>query len=848
VDSGPEKKLTKLISEVLKRAPVLHLFGNIHLLPVDFLGTQLPSSALASTFIKEAQKEASTVKTAYLASLDEDLTRSAPILQNGLVNWLVSFDSTVSPMVQQLAIHAMLGLRLKQLAQGVFLGNRLCHIVRTTIQWHLSLEEPLSKEQVRRLQHAAEFLKAVRTAYYRRSKETTQGMPHMIQWGQAQIRKQLLPLKAQLEADLVANSKASGLQLLARSLTRGKDLDTKIRDALSAVSLALETLQGQPSLQHRIVLRLCLEALFGLQKRLPEEAVGGILEMCMLVDTAAEIQELVETATDCSFLYWCRGMMPTCFSLLYSQTNEAHSLQYLVMAFQDGIKLLELGHAENDVIDSYEEEMENAISNEVVTPLCRDIETDLRLHVHSAHLKGTVNINPTKTGVRDLSWFLQVQPLRLASKYIHIKSHVENYLNAAFYNHAAVSLHNWKTYGEMRQLAEQKYGLELDNLHLPCQTLEQGVDVLEIMRNIHIFVASYTYNLNTQVFIERMTNASYRKHINTISVNHVANSIRTHGTGIISTTVNFTYQYLSHKFIAFSQFLFDDHIKSRLVKERRFFKETKGNERQEYPVARAQKLNLEIRKLGFTESGQSYLDQFRQLIAEMGNALGFVRMVRLGGLSYCSATSGFVQEGKNISFELASKDLGMSPETIQAGKLLDTALETQNMSLDGTNYFNILVNVFSQELQSDGNVHLKDFFLVVPALMISAIEAMLQAKDKLFKRSRTSADSLFTDDGFVLGIAYLLKVLGQDKQFDSLHWFESARKHYRAEKARLEEGLDTDSNTSGLPGLQIWSQKLASISEADVQNMQLAVKRVASYLMELELTDYNLTGARIFFL
>jgi WASH complex subunit 7 len=291
---------------------------------------------------------------------------------------------------------------------------------------------------------------------------------------------------------------------------------------------------------------------------------------------------------------------------------------------------------------------------------------------------------------------------------------------------------------------------------------------------------------------------------------------------------------------------------------------------------------LEIRKLGITEIGQSYLDQFRQLIAEMGNALGFVRMVRLGGLSYCSATSGyvqfkqsslleiatlyrfvytlqyntehsfgsgsFVQEGKNISFELASKDLGMSPETIQAGKLLDTALETQNMSLDGTNYFNILVNVFSQELQSDGNVHLKDFFLILPALMISAIEAMMQAKDKLFKRSRTSADSLFTDDGFVLGIAYLLKVLGQDKQFDSLHWFESARKHYRAEKARLEEGLDTDSNTSGLPGLQIWSQKLASISDADVQNMQLAVKRVASYLMELELTDYNLTGARIFFL
>lgn len=79
-------------------------------------------------------------------------------------------------------------------------------------------------------------------------------------------------------------------------------------------------------------------------------------------------------------------------------------------------------------------------------------------------------------------------------------------------------------------------------------------------------------DLFLQVFIERLSSAAYRKHINTINVKHVANSIRTHGTGIISTTVNFTYQFLAQKFISFSQFLFDDHIKSRLVKEYRFTK------------------------------------------------------------------------------------------------------------------------------------------------------------------------------------------------------------------------------------------------------------------------------------
>lgn len=89
----------------------------------------------------------------------------------------------------------------------------------------------------------------------------------------------------------------------------------------------------------------------------------------------------------------------------------------------------------------------------------------------------------------------------------------------------------------------------------------QGLDVLEIMRNIHVFVSRYLYNLNNQVslvmshsylelkhfsalhivfafqqiFIEK---ASNNKHLNTINIRHIANSIRTHGTGIMNTTVS----------------------------------------------------------------------------------------------------------------------------------------------------------------------------------------------------------------------------------------------------------------------------------------------------------------------
>ena len=56
----------------------------------------------------------------------------------------------------------------------------------------------------------------------------------------------------------------------------------------------------------------------------------------------------------------------------------------------------------------------------------------------------------------------------------------------------------------MASMAADKYGLLLIDNHLPMGCLDQGLDVLQIMRNIHIFVSRYTYNLNQQFFIVRV--------------------------------------------------------------------------------------------------------------------------------------------------------------------------------------------------------------------------------------------------------------------------------------------------------------------------------------------------------
>lgn len=48
-----------------------------------------------------------------------------------------------------------------------------------------------------------------------------------------------------------------------------------------------------------------------------------------------------------------------------------------------------------------------------------------------------------------------------------------HYLDTTFYNLTTVSLSNWHIYARMKSLAELKYGLVLQETHLPSQTLEQ---------------------------------------------------------------------------------------------------------------------------------------------------------------------------------------------------------------------------------------------------------------------------------------------------------------------------------------------------------------------------------------
>ncbi len=79
----------------------------------------------------------------------------------------------------------------------------------------------------------------------------------------------------------------------------------------------------------------------------------------------------------------------------------------------------------------------------------------------------------------------------------------------------------------------------------------------------------------------------------------------------------------------------------------------------------------------------------------------------------------------------------------------------------GADYFGALVAVFQREATGAGHAHLAAFHALVPALTLAAVEAALLSKEALARQRRggpAPKEAGFTDDGFALGLAYLLKV------------------------------------------------------------------------------------------
>ena len=187
--------------------------------------------------------------------------------------------------------------------------------------------------------------------------------------------------------------------------------------------------------------------------------------------------------------------------------------------------------------------------------------------------------NPFKSESKDLLKLVHLEKLRIFDSIIDIKTEITKSFNETFYNINVINMYDMETYQQIRTMGNYLFGLELQNVYLPSQTIDQNLfDILQVLRTIPTFVERFKYNMFTQTFLE-LTGEG--KQISSISIRQLSDSIKTHGLGILSTTVNAFYKYLIKKIKAFNKFLFDDYIQSPLAAEKNWLR--KAVEREDYP-------------------------------------------------------------------------------------------------------------------------------------------------------------------------------------------------------------------------------------------------------------------------
>lgn len=148
------------------------------------------------------------------------------------------------------------------------------------------------------------------------------------------------------------------------------------------------------------------------------------------------------------------------------------------------------------------------------------------------------------------------------------------------------------------------------------------------------------------------------------------------------------------------------------------------------------------------------------------------------------------------------------------------------------------MEAFSTFFRNDKNPHLKLFYLIVPAITLNYIEYIIAAKENMNKKTK-ELGTCFTDDGFAMGLAYILRLLNQNTEFDSLSWFKAVHQKFSLELdqlAKLREEYSSGNNTSNMN----YDVKLQ-------QTLALSEKRINVILYEFDLLYCNLNSAKIFF-
>ena len=724
--------------------------------------------------------------------------------------------------------------RVKFLINGLALANYINKTILYILDAHILLEVGFHPNLFKTITLGLELIKVIQTEFNR-----------------------LIPLVS-INLSLINRSLINQVQnLLKLSLPKiqGKMIKNSSKKLYyqymnDIARIFLFNCQNTPSFIRRNICKLCYEMMINKEVGIFSENERKIITMTFWkLDIVNNLSKEVKHSCDVSYLFYYQSILQYSFEDIFHKYPRR--LYFFLMAVNDmENQLYHIRFVENngfEMIKKNRNIIKKKFEKYFLKPLVEEIETDLRTQVHSIIIKGLNTPSPTNN---ILANYLSITNLPLFDVTINIKRYTEEYLNSIFYKMTTLNLNNWQTYQQMRVLAKTKYNLNLHEIFLPSQNLDQGKDILAIIRNFNHFVKNYNHNMNNQIFIE-ISNES--NNLNVIGINQILNSIYTHGTGIVNSVINKAYQFIS-KLVQKMMFVInDDYVKSVLKVEKEFWEENKQKINYNYPLENAESTRVKIKAVS-EDYKVGFIEQLIKVITQIGNGVALARCIRSALMEFNSQNVNILNKNNNEDYKKLTTEILLQLQNnptnpnLNINYSINLLSNTQNSFNDtnkifcetistlketgdnNINYLSILVNAFGDTISPETYEDIDLFAFLFPALSITFIERLIVAKDNLNKKNKEE-DAFFSDDGFIIGICYLLKIFHIDKIFDSLNWFPSVVNHY------VQLKKDYDKN-------KVSHKKLND--DLDMQ-FNISERKISTYLKQFQNLYFGYTAAFVLF-
>lgn len=449
----------------------------------------------------------------------ENFMAEVTSLYKHLCQWTLKMNSMACSMyVFQTAKEAdrskIFELRMSQIIAGLNLACRIRVAIRKNILIRQKIGFSISPEQIRPLMLLIEM---------------SQKIVEVIEQKDVQLMQDLMVKFSCLQVAKIVK------EYCARVTAQKMNDKTFFIEAFKSVFYLLTHF---PSEHRESVSQFCL-SFFAIKNIIKDPEVAQFKRLLEETFALSRYKELFKEVLDPSYLYWYKEFIPDMLDIKTTMDGELYRLQHLIDALGETRHILgQAVHLENNqlLIDNFRDYILKSLEARVIKKAAVSLEEDLLIQTHHFYtISDLQKPNPMQKFQGDLKTFLEIRRITVLDKLVDMKHLIEMSLSENLYNRISDNQKNFTVYEIMRTLAKVKFDLDIGHSYIPSKTVEQGkTDVLAILRSLMFFIQNFKYNMFNQTFIETLNESTRLK---AVSINLISDSIRTHGLGIVKSSI-----------------------------------------------------------------------------------------------------------------------------------------------------------------------------------------------------------------------------------------------------------------------------------------------------------------------